>query len=515
MKQVDRADVRTDYTILIISGLALFNIFLHLIVLPNLEYHRDELLYFSLSQHPAFGYATVPPLTGMIAWVMKSIFGYSLFAVRLYPALLSGGIVFLTAGIARELGGSGYSRILAATGIIISVIGLRTFLMFQPVCTDLFFWTLTFYLVIKFINTQSGKYLLLLGVMAGLALLNKYLIALLFGIILVVVPFTQHRSVFRNRNLWYGLMAGFLVFMPNLVWQILNGFPVFGHLAELERTQLVNVDRMAFLREQLIIPGIATFLTIPGFIFLLTGRKEWKFRFIAVVAISVVITLMLLHGKNYYTQGIFPVLIAAGGVAWEAMLKKTWSRAVLLIFMVLLTLPGLPMGVPVFKQKELVDYFTHIREKYRMDFVTRFEDNSIHTLPQDYADMLGWEELTEVTAKAWSMVPDKKSAFIYCENYGEAGAIAVIGKKYGLPQPVSFNESFRYWIPRKFDPDITTMVYINDVPGEDVKQLFSRITMIGGITDPDAREYGTSVYLCQDPVDSFNKFWTMRIKDIH
>jgi hypothetical protein len=149
-----------------------------------------------------------------------------------------------------------------------------------------------------------------------------------------------------------------------------------------------------------------------------------------------------------------------------------------------------------------------------MDFVTRFEDNSIHTLPQDYADMLGWEELTEVTAKAWSMVEDKKSAFIYCENYGEAGAIAVIGKKYGLPQPVSFNESFKYWIPPKFDPDIQTMVYINDVPGDDVKQFFRRITKIGSITDPDAREYGTSAYLCQDPVDSFNKFWVERIKEI-
>jgi len=56
------------------------------------------------------------------------------------------------------------------------------------------------------------------------------------------------------------------------------------------------------------------------------------------------------------------------------------------------------------------------------------------------------------------MVPDKRSAFIYCENYGQAGAITVIGKRYHLPEAVCFNESFRYWIPQRFDPDIKSIV---------------------------------------------------------
>ena len=82
-----------------------------------------------------------------------------------------------------------------------------------------------------------------------------------------------------------------------------------------------------------------------------------------------------------------------------------------------------------------------------MDLGRRFEDGSIHSLPQDYADMLGWEEMTALAAKAYNMIGDKESAFIYAENYGEAGAITVIGKKYGLPEAVSFNESFQYWAP--------------------------------------------------------------------
>jgi hypothetical protein len=60
---------------LTITVIALFSVLIHLLVYRNLEYHRDELLYFSLGLHPAFGYATVPPMIGWIAWLMQNIPG--------------------------------------------------------------------------------------------------------------------------------------------------------------------------------------------------------------------------------------------------------------------------------------------------------------------------------------------------------------------------------------------------------------------------------------------------------
>ena len=50
---------------------------------------------------------------------------------------------------------------------------------------------------------------------------------------------------------------------------------------------------------------------------------------------------------------------------------------------------------------------------------------------------------------------------------------------------------------RVFDPDITSFIYINDEMGKDVKLLFNKITEVGKISNPDAREFGTTVYLCQ------------------
>ena len=161
----------------------------------------------------------------------------------------------------------------------------------------------------------------------------------------------------------------------------------------------------------------------------------------------------------------------------------------------------------------IVEYFRILEKNYGIVIGRRFEDGSIHSLPQDYADMIGWEELASIANKAYQQTADKKASIIFCENYGQAGAITVIGKKYGLPEALSFHESFRYWIPLKFDPDIKSLIYVNHHLGEDINRLFSKITLIGRISDPDAREFGCEVYLCEDPISSFNEFWSRRINE--
>jgi hypothetical protein len=499
----------------VIYLLAFFNIAIHLIFIHNLEYHRDELLYFSLGQHPAFGYATVPPMIGWIAWLMQNIFGYSLFAVRFFPALLSGVMVFLVSAIAKELGGSRNSTILASVGLIISIFGLRTFSLFQPVHIDLFFWTLLIYLVIKYRNTNSDDYLLLFGAAAGLALLNKYLVGLLFLMFLITVPFTSLKIIFTNRKFWVGLILGSIIFLPNLIWQVYHGLPVVNHFSELSRTQLNNVDRISFLKDQMIMPWAATFLSLAGIIYLFISKKVVQFRFLGIVSLLVILSLMLLKGKSYYTIGIFPFLIAAGAVSAENILKKPLAIKIFIGVLLILTFPALPFGLPVFKEAGLINYFKGMERSTGLTIGRTFEDGSIHSLPQDYADMLGWEEMTSLANKAYKMAPDKKACFIYCENYGQAGAITIIGKKYNLPEAISFHESFRYWIPLKFDPDPTSFIYINREPGKDVKNLFRKITVVGTVSNPDAREYGTTVYLSQDPVISFNMFWTERLKRLN
>ncbi len=508
MKFFDK-EIKED---LLIIFLALFSVSIHLLVANNLEYHRDELLYFSLGLHPAFGFATVPPMIGWLAWLLQNTLGHDLFAVRILPALMSGVMIWLGAAIAKDLGGSHYARVLSAIGFLIAGFSMRTYSLFMPVFLDIFFWTLLLFLIVRYVNSEKGKYLLIFGIAAGFSLLNKYLIGTFFAGLLVIVPFTRYRNVFSKKMFWLGIAAGLLICSPNIIWQIVNNLPVVNHMAELKRTQLVNVDRFTFLAEQLMHGAFASVVTISGLLFILMNRKVIKYRFLGLLVIFVIVVLMLLRGKSYYTIGMFPFLIAAGAVSFDYSLKKVWIRIVFPFILVAVTLPIVPMGLPVYKSDGLVKYFHIVETKYGIIVARRFEDNSIHSLPQDYADELGWEELTSIANKAYQMIPDKKSCFIYAENYGQAGAITIIGRKYGLPEAVSFSESFRYWIPRNIKPEITSLIYINGKPGEDVKNLFNKISLIGRISNPDAREYGTGVYLCQDPKTNLNDFWVNRLK---
>lgn len=495
-----------------IYGLALLNILIHMAVYKNLEYHRDELLYFSLGLHPDFGYATVPPLIGWIASAMQLVFGFSLFAVRIFPAMLGGVLVLLTADIAKILGGKIYAQILGALAILIMPVTLRAFYLFQPVGVDVFFWVFTTWLLLRYINTNNDRYLVALGASFGIAMLNKYLIALWIPALLLPLAFSKYWMIFKKRAFYIALFAGFIIFLPNLVWQLTKGLPVINHMQQLHDHQLVHVSRLGFLTDQLLNPFAGSILIIPGFFYLLKNRK---YRFLAYSVLIVILSLFLLRGKSYYSMGIFPVLAASGGLFYENILKKNGWRIALPMFLLLITWRVLPFGIPIYKQNGMVAYFQRLQDKYGLEIGRRFEDGTIHSLPQDYADQLGWEELTQITVKAYALVPDKSKALIYAENYGQAGAIALIGKKYGLPEPVSFHESFVYWVPKIFDPDIEYFIYINDELGEDVQKAFDNIQVVGKISNKNAREYGTGVYLCTRPKASFNKLWTAVLKQKH
>ena len=498
----------------IILFLSLVSIIYQLYFYNTLGFHRDELLYFSLGEHLDFGYQSVPPLIGLLAFVSAKIFGYTLFAAKVFPAVAGGFIVYLSASIAREMNGKTYAQMLAALGLAGSILFLRAFSLFQPVCFDILSWTLSFYLIIKYINTEKDKFIYWLGVTLGVALLNKYNIIFLILPLLIVLPGTRFRNLFARRSVYIAVLIAFVIVLPNLIWQIVNHFPVISHMSELRRTQLENVSAREFFSEQFLMIFPATILAAPGLLYLFLSMKMRKYLLPALMAVLVIILYLLFHGKGYYAAGIYPFLIAAGGVFFEKVLKRYYLRIPLVFVLLFLSWSVLPIGKPIYSPEKLVRYFDHVQAVTGDDSSRRFEDNTYHQLPQDYADMLGWDELAQITNRAWQQVQDKNSCMIYCENYGEAGAIAILGKKYKLPEPLSFNDAFGYWLPRSFNTEIKTLIYINGEPGDDIKNLFADIQEIGRISNPLAREFGCGVYLCRNPRTSFNVFWEERVKEV-
>ena len=144
----------------------------------------------------------------------------------------------------------------------------------------------------------------------------------------------------------------------------------------------------------------------------------------------------------------------------------------------------------------------------------RWEDGNMHPLPQDFADMLGWDELGNLVVNACDTILNKNRIMIYAENYGQAGAIDHFGKPFNLPETVSFSDNYLLWAPDSIASGIDFFFYVNNELGGDIDSLFARIDSIGSITNPYAREFGTTVYLCRSPRADFRHFWAMRVKEV-
>jgi hypothetical protein len=490
-----------------IASIAILTLIAHVVTSTVLGFHRDEFLYLQLGHHLSAGYWSNPPFIGFMSFFIQ-LFGKSLFVLRLFPAILGMVVIYLTGLITFELGGKLYAQVLACFSFSISILFLRAFSMFQPVCFDIFFWTLILYLFLRYVNTEKPLFLLLLGVAVGFGMLNKYMILFLGAGLALGALATPYRKLWINKYTFLALLAALIIFLPNIIWQYLHGFPVMHHMKELHDTQLVNVSRVNIVIEQILMFAFCSFIWVAGLVWLLMTPK---YRVFAFSYIAIVILFVLMRGKSYYTAGLYPFMFAAGGVSWEFTFKKISWRVALPVFLFIMALPLLPGSLTVGNPKWMAGYFSNVIIKMGGESMLRWEDARLHPLPQDYADMLGWDELGKIVVKACDTIKDKNRIMIYCENYGQAGSVDYCGRCHGLPPAVSFSDSYRLWVPDSVRKEQDIFFYVNDELGRDVDSIFAQIDTVGRIENPYAREYGTTVFMCRKPVADFPKFWKERV----
>lgn len=109
----------------------------------------------------------------------------------------------------------------------------------------------------------------------AIGFLNKYNILFLLIGLFPSLLLTKQRKLFFNPNLYFAALLGFALIFPNLLWQYNNNFPVFHHLKQLAETQLVNVDRFYFLKNQLLF-FIGSLLVIFSSFYALLFNKSLK-----------------------------------------------------------------------------------------------------------------------------------------------------------------------------------------------------------------------------------------------
>ena len=130
--------------------------------------------------------------------------------------------------------------------------------------------------------------------------------------------------------------------------------------------------------------------------------------------------------------------------------------------------------------------------------------------------MLGWKEMTQKVATAYNTLDStaKKHTILFCDNYGEAGALIYYAKKYHLPEAYSDNASFLYWIPSGLQ--LENVVMITDDEQEMQHPFiknFQSAELMDSITNSYSREKGSLIILLKSGNDFIKKMFAEKIKN--
>ena len=481
-----------------VFAIAAGKLVLHCLFNNRYGYFRDEFDYLSCGDHLAWGYVDQPPLLPFLVRLSRVILGDSLRSIRFLPALAASVTVILGALIARELGGKRFALVLTAISVLIAPQFLSNGSLLTTNCLEPIFWLSCAYFAILAVR-RDPRYWVAFGISAGLGLEEKYSIAVFGFAIVTGLLVTSERRVLLGKWFWLGGAAAFLIFFPNLVWNVQNHWPFLELMrnirAEGRDVQLSPLQ--FFLQQILLLHPLTALIWISGLIALLFSDRFKPYRFLGWCYLISFTAFVVLKGKNYYLGPIYPMLMAAGAVICERAIewsRQQWLKPALLALMLLGGAWLAPIVVPVFSVDRFIAYMNTLPFK-----LPRSEHSHERALlPQHYADQFGWAEIAAATAQAWARVPAqaRSDCGIFGQNYGQAGAIDFFGPRYGLPKALSGHQTYYLWGPRGYSGQC--LVVIGDRK-EVLEQLFDKVEYVAEGDNPYALERHVPVFVCHGP----------------
>jgi len=491
------------YRLLLIP--ALVHLLVHLLTNGNYGMFRDEYYYLACADHLAWGYVDQPPLSIVLLAIWKAVWGDSLTAIRVVPALCGAGLVLLTGMLAAELGARKYGQLLAAVAMAVGVVGLVITGFYSMNALDFIFWTAAYLLLARILRTGQQRNWYWLGLVLACGLLNKIGL-LVFGLALVVgLLLARQWAQFRHRQLWLAGGLALAGLLPYLLWNLAHDWPTLEFIRNAKLYKISDLSPLAFISENVL---EANPLTLPiwlaGLGWLLLASRAIRWRTLGWIFLAALVILIVQKSKPYYLGAAFPVLMAAGGAAWEGWTRGPrirWFRYVLLTLVVLGGVVLLPMTVPVLS---VADFNTY-QQRLGISPETG-EDIRGDVMPQYFSDRFGWQEMTDLVAGVYSgLSPAEQAAcVILATNYGQAGGVQYRGRGRGLPPVVCLHNNYWLWGPGERDWSVVICV---GGSREQLEEYFSEVVEAGRVTAPGAIENGTLVSVCRDLKFPLTETW--------
>ncbi len=505
--------------------------------------HRDALLYYAMGEHLRLFAMDFPPFIAIVARVFAT-FGNIELITHIPIAAAHCALILLAAAFARRSGGGGGVQSAAALCVATAAVFMRAGSLFQPVVFDQLWWTAALWLLALVPGAADARRRwLALGAVLGLGLLTKFTILVLGAAILVAIILTPERRSLRTPWPWLAGVLALAVGSPSIIGQMMLGWPFLTQFQDLASVQLVHVAPLGFVVEQFLIVGPVLLLAIPAALMSLrphSGHTEdgdthrAGLRLVVLAALVAFVLMLFARGKPYYIAPIWPALIGIGfgridrwrrhatsepsarrstqttsrettprvGSSGSRRTLRTASLVMLWTLVIAWGVIGLPMGLPFLGPEPMSAYAA------RLGAGTTTNTGEVISLPQDYADMLGWEDQAAAVEAAWhSLTPDEQArTVILATNYGRAGAIDWFGSD-ALPAAIAPVGSYWFWGPGPLPGEITIVL------GDEAAELegayfrsateFTRVRRPWGVTE----EQDVPVTIARDPLGSLQEFW--------
>ncbi|HEY4292636.1 glycosyltransferase family 39 protein [Luteibacter sp.] len=490
MPVAHRASAVPVLVIALLFGLA------HMLTNGQYGFHRDEWQFLSDTRYLDWGYVPYPPLTVALEYLGLKMFGLSLVGLRLF-SVLAQVLVILTSGLmARDLGGGRRAQAFAAIAVGLSPLPMFQATEFQYSSFDLLWWVLIAWCVIRLMRDEEPRWWVAIGILAGLGLQTKYSMAFELAGVLAGVLFTDARRYVTSRWFWAGGAVALLIFAPNLVWLVRHDFVSYHFLQGIHARDLGLGRADGFLRDQFLLNAnlFAAPVWLAG---LFACFKDRRYRVLGWMYVVPLLLFMLAQGRFYYVAGSYPMLLAMGSVVgecWLRTLRPAWRTGIPTLIVAGVFAVGIYAAlriVPIASSGPLRDF--------------ALQNNA------DLREEIGWDELVAQVAAIRDTLPAERQAnlAIAVGNYGEYGAIALLGQRYRLPTPITtINSGWLRGYPQA--PPTTLIVLGNSL--ERANELLTDCRVAGhatnalGVVNEETRDH-PDILVCGPAREPWSELW--------